>query len=161
MRANWVTVLKWFSLINCAFVFRMSFFSTPILEKPFDYLIFWIPNGKQLKKKLMIECFGFVCCQTGLRGVKRELLNALTKCQRVKACQEVLEEYEIGKLDMNGIDYDQVIFQWKWLAHKFQQQNTHKHNSNSNDQPIFFSLSIAIQMNGSRLRIIRGEIAPR
>lgn len=63
------------------------------------------------KKKLMIECFGFVCCQTGLRGVKRELLNALTKCQRVKACQEVLEEYEIGKLDMNGIDYDQVIFQ--------------------------------------------------
>ncbi|XP_055325440.1 prominin-like protein isoform X1 [Sitodiplosis mosellana] len=44
----------------------------------------------------------------GLRGVKRELLLALTKCQRVKACQEVLEEYEIGKLDVNGIDYDQL-----------------------------------------------------
>lgn len=50
-----------------------------------------------------------VFVETGLRGVKRELLVALTKCQRVKACQEVLEEYEIGKLDVNGIDYDQVI----------------------------------------------------
>lgn len=51
-----------------------------------------------------------VCrCQTGLRGVKRELLLALTKCQRVKACQEVLDEYDIGKLDVNGIDYDQVL----------------------------------------------------
>lgn len=48
-------------------------------------------------------------CQTGLRGVKRELLLALTKCQRVKACQEVLDEYDIGKLDVNGIDYDQVL----------------------------------------------------
>lgn len=54
----------------------------------------------------------FVLSHTGLRGVKRELLLALTKCQRVKACQEVLEEYEIGKLDVNQIDYDAVIFEW-------------------------------------------------
>lgn len=53
------------------------------------------------------------CTKTGLRGVKRELLVALTKCQSNKACQEVLEEYEIGKLDLNGIDYDQVIIQSK------------------------------------------------
>lgn len=51
----------------------------------------------------------------GLRGVKRELLLALTKCQRVKACQEVLEEYEIGKLDVNGIDYDQVKSQMNMI----------------------------------------------
>lgn len=41
--------------------------------------------------------------------MKRELLLALTKCHN-KVCQDVLEEYEIGKLDVNGIDYDQVIF---------------------------------------------------
>lgn len=43
----------------------------------------------------------------GLRGVKRELLLSLTKCQK-KVCRDVLEEYEIGTLDVNGIDYDQV-----------------------------------------------------
>lgn len=44
---------------------------------------------------------------TGLRGVKRELLLSLTKCKS-KSCKEILDKYEIGKLDMNGIDYDQV-----------------------------------------------------
>lgn len=43
----------------------------------------------------------------GLRGVKRELLVMLTKCNN-KACQDVLNKYEIGKLDANGIHYDQV-----------------------------------------------------
>lgn len=43
----------------------------------------------------------------GLRGVKRELLQMLTKCS-VKSCQDVLNNYEIGKLDANGIHYDQV-----------------------------------------------------
>lgn len=67
------------------------------------------------EKYLFIYVYVYGCVvQTGLRGVKRELLVALTKCQRVKACQEVLEEHEIGKLDVNGIDYDQVIIiHWK------------------------------------------------
>ncbi|CAD7004191.1 prominin-like protein isoform X2 [Ceratitis capitata] len=43
----------------------------------------------------------------GLRGVKRELLVMLTKCNN-KACQDVLNKYEIGKLDANGIHYDQL-----------------------------------------------------
>lgn len=59
--------------------------------------------------EISMEIICFIA-HIGLRGVKRELLLALTKCQRVKACQEVLEEYEIGKLDVAGIDYDQVIF---------------------------------------------------
>lgn len=45
----------------------------------------------------------------GLRSVKRELLTSLTKCQ-MDVCKKVLKEYEIGKLDVNGIDYDQVNF---------------------------------------------------
>lgn len=45
---------------------------------------------------------------SGLRGVKRELLISLSKCKS-KSCKEILEKYEICKLDMNGIDYDQVI----------------------------------------------------
>ncbi|KAL9902269.1 prominin-like protein [Glossina fuscipes] len=43
----------------------------------------------------------------GLRGVKRDLLVMLTKCS-VKSCQDVLNNYEIGKLDANGIHYDQL-----------------------------------------------------
>ncbi|XP_037940754.1 prominin-like protein isoform X3 [Teleopsis dalmanni] len=43
----------------------------------------------------------------GLRGVKRDLLLMLTKCNQ-EACQEVLTKYEIGKLDANGIHYDQL-----------------------------------------------------
>ncbi|XP_036337632.1 prominin-like protein isoform X2 [Rhagoletis pomonella] len=43
----------------------------------------------------------------GLRGVKRDLLIMLTKCNN-KACQDVLNKYEIGKLDANGIHYDQL-----------------------------------------------------
>ncbi|XP_067648339.1 prominin-like protein isoform X2 [Eurosta solidaginis] len=43
----------------------------------------------------------------GLRGVKRDLLVMLTKCNN-KACQDVLNKYEIGKLDANGIHYDQL-----------------------------------------------------
>lgn len=43
----------------------------------------------------------------GLRGVKRELLIQLTKCG-AKECVDVLEEYQIGKLDVNGIDYNKV-----------------------------------------------------
>lgn len=43
----------------------------------------------------------------GLRGVKRRLLVKLTKCN-AQECQDVLEKYEIGKLDVNGIDYNKV-----------------------------------------------------
>lgn len=39
--------------------------------------------------------------------MKRDLLVMLTKCNN-KACQDVLNKYEIGKLDANGIHYDQV-----------------------------------------------------
>lgn len=43
----------------------------------------------------------------GLRGVKRELLVSLTKCV-ARECSEFLEKYQIGKLDVNGIDYNQL-----------------------------------------------------
>lgn len=43
----------------------------------------------------------------GLRGVKRELLTSLTDCPAPE-CAEILQKYEIGKLDINGIDYNQV-----------------------------------------------------
>lgn len=73
-------------------------------------------NRKTPNQKSYINLYrNCLFCHTrtiGLRGVKRELLLALTKCQRVKACQDVLEEYEIGKLDVNGIDYDQVTFKF-------------------------------------------------
>lgn len=45
----------------------------------------------------------------GLRGVKRELLTQLSKCN-TKDCKAVKEKYDIGRLDTNGIDYNQVIF---------------------------------------------------
>ncbi|XP_075164037.1 prominin-like isoform X3 [Haematobia irritans] len=43
----------------------------------------------------------------GLRGVKRDLLVMLNKCS-VQSCKDVLNRYEIGKLDANGIHYDQL-----------------------------------------------------
>ncbi|XP_055382529.1 prominin-like protein isoform X2 [Condylostylus longicornis] len=43
----------------------------------------------------------------GLRGVKRELLQSLNKCN-VKDCKDVMRNYQIGKLDANGIDYNQL-----------------------------------------------------
>ncbi|XP_046807592.1 prominin-like protein isoform X2 [Lucilia cuprina] len=43
----------------------------------------------------------------GLRGVKRDLLVMLNKCSD-QSCKEVLNRYEIGKLDANGIHYDQL-----------------------------------------------------
>lgn len=44
----------------------------------------------------------------GLRGVKRELLVSLTEC-KADECREVLDKYQIGKLDANEIDYNKVI----------------------------------------------------
>lgn len=43
----------------------------------------------------------------GLRGVKRELLSSLTKCG-TQECINVMEDYKIGRLDTNGIDYNSV-----------------------------------------------------
>lgn len=45
----------------------------------------------------------------GLRGVKRELLISLTEC-KADECREVLDKYQIGKLDANEIDYNKVIY---------------------------------------------------
>ncbi|KAG4077541.1 hypothetical protein HA402_002968 [Bradysia odoriphaga] len=45
----------------------------------------------------------------GLRGVKRELLQSLTKCGATyQPCRDVLNQFQIGKLDINGIDYNQI-----------------------------------------------------
>ncbi|XP_055708127.1 prominin-like protein isoform X5 [Phlebotomus papatasi] len=44
----------------------------------------------------------------GLRGVKRELLNSLSGCDAAP-CRDVMSQYEIGKLDLNGIDYNQML----------------------------------------------------
>ncbi|XP_055611924.1 prominin-like protein isoform X3 [Uranotaenia lowii] len=43
----------------------------------------------------------------GLRGVKRELLASLTKCG-TQECIDVMENYRIGRLDTNGIDYNSI-----------------------------------------------------
>lgn len=43
----------------------------------------------------------------GLRGVKRELLASLTKCG-TQECIKVMEDYKIGRLDTNGIDYNSL-----------------------------------------------------
>ncbi|XP_055688743.1 prominin-like protein isoform X2 [Lutzomyia longipalpis] len=43
----------------------------------------------------------------GLRGVKRELLHSLSNCAAA-ACREVEEQYQIGTLDSNGYDYNQL-----------------------------------------------------
>jgi hypothetical protein len=43
----------------------------------------------------------------GLRGVKRELLNALQQCRSTE-CKNVQKDYEIGRLDENNIHYDSV-----------------------------------------------------
>lgn len=43
----------------------------------------------------------------GLRGVKRELLNALQKCN-TNECKQVQKDYEIGRLDESDIHYDKV-----------------------------------------------------
>uniref|UniRef100_A0A336M8P2 CSON006738 protein n=1 Tax=Culicoides sonorensis TaxID=179676 RepID=A0A336M8P2_CULSO len=43
----------------------------------------------------------------GLRGVKRELLTQLSKCN-TKDCKAIKEKYDIGRLDTNGIDYNQL-----------------------------------------------------
>ncbi|XP_070502019.1 prominin-like protein isoform X3 [Chironomus tepperi] len=44
----------------------------------------------------------------GLRGVKRELLNALQQC-RTNECKQVQQDYEIGRLDENNIHYDKEL----------------------------------------------------
>jgi hypothetical protein len=46
----------------------------------------------------------------GLRGVKRELLNALQKCN-TNECKQVQKDYEIGRLDESNIHYDKVSWQ--------------------------------------------------
>lgn len=43
----------------------------------------------------------------GLRGVKRELLTSLNKCG-TQDCIKVMEDYKIGRLNVNGIDYSSV-----------------------------------------------------
>uniref|UniRef100_A0AAG5DE06 Prominin-like protein n=1 Tax=Anopheles atroparvus TaxID=41427 RepID=A0AAG5DE06_ANOAO len=43
----------------------------------------------------------------GLRGVKRELLTSLNKCG-TQECIKVMEDYKIGRLNVNGIDYNSL-----------------------------------------------------
>ncbi|XP_035791698.1 prominin-like protein isoform X1 [Anopheles albimanus] len=43
----------------------------------------------------------------GLRGVKRELLTSLNKCG-TQECINVMEDYKIGRLNVNGIDYNSL-----------------------------------------------------
>lgn len=52
----------------------------------------------------------------GLRGVKRELLRSLTQCGTAQ-CKDVLSQYEIGKLDLNDVDYNQVINSFQSINH--------------------------------------------
>ncbi|XP_052873725.1 prominin-like protein [Anopheles cruzii] len=43
----------------------------------------------------------------GLRGVKRELLTSLNKCG-TQECIKVMDDYKIGRLNVNGIDYNSL-----------------------------------------------------
>ncbi|KAG5679160.1 hypothetical protein PVAND_008750 [Polypedilum vanderplanki] len=43
----------------------------------------------------------------GLRGVKRELLSALQRCN-TNECKQVQKDYEIGRLDESNIHYDKL-----------------------------------------------------
>uniref|UniRef100_A0A1B0D4C1 Prominin n=1 Tax=Phlebotomus papatasi TaxID=29031 RepID=A0A1B0D4C1_PHLPP len=55
----------------------------------------------------------------GLRGVKRELLNSLSGCDAAP-CRDVMSQYEIGKLDLNGIDYNQLLtVEFVYLSSEF------------------------------------------
>lgn len=54
----------------------------------------------------------------GLRGVKRELLTQLSKCN-TKDCKAIKEKYDIGRLDTNGIDYNQVWVRFGYNRFRF------------------------------------------
>lgn len=63
-------------------------------------------DGKFITLFNLIEINNFNI-KLGLRGVKRELLNALQTC-RSNECKQVQKDYEIGRLDENNIHYDKV-----------------------------------------------------
>lgn len=59
---------------------------------------------KQLTSELRITASQL---NDGLRGVKRELLTSLNKCGTPE-CNKVMDDYKIGKLNVNGIDYNSL-----------------------------------------------------
>ncbi|XP_052893942.1 prominin-like protein isoform X1 [Anopheles moucheti] len=59
---------------------------------------------KQLTSELRITASQL---NDGLRGVKRELLTSLNKCG-TQDCIKVMEDYKIGRLNVNGIDYNSI-----------------------------------------------------
>ncbi|XP_049293875.1 prominin-like protein isoform X4 [Anopheles funestus] len=59
---------------------------------------------KQLTSELRITASQL---NDGLRGVKRELLTSLNKCG-TQECIKVMEDYKIGRLNVNGIDYNSI-----------------------------------------------------
>uniref|UniRef100_A0A182WKT3 Prominin-like protein n=1 Tax=Anopheles minimus TaxID=112268 RepID=A0A182WKT3_9DIPT len=59
---------------------------------------------KQLTSELRITASQL---NDGLRGVKRELLTSLNKCG-TQECIKVMEDYKIGRLNVNGIDYNSL-----------------------------------------------------
>lgn len=50
----------------------------------------------------------------GLRGVKRDLLNMLTKCDHPD-CKQILSNYSVGTLDANGFDYNKVSVNYRMV----------------------------------------------
>uniref|UniRef100_A0A8W7PG49 Prominin-like protein n=1 Tax=Anopheles coluzzii TaxID=1518534 RepID=A0A8W7PG49_ANOCL len=59
---------------------------------------------KQLTSELRITASQL---NDGLRGVKRELLTSLNKCG-TQECIKVMDDYKIGRLNVNGIDYNSL-----------------------------------------------------
>uniref|UniRef100_A0A182NIR2 Prominin-like protein n=1 Tax=Anopheles dirus TaxID=7168 RepID=A0A182NIR2_9DIPT len=59
---------------------------------------------KQLTSELRITASQL---NDGLRGVKRELLTSLNKCG-TPDCIKVMDDYKIGRLNVNGIDYNSL-----------------------------------------------------
>ncbi|XP_061501156.1 prominin-like protein isoform X2 [Anopheles gambiae] len=66
-------------------------------------------KGSLEKMKQLISELRITASQLndGLRGVKRELLTSLNKCG-TQECIKVMDDYKIGRLNVNGIDYNSL-----------------------------------------------------
>lgn len=80
-------------------VTKLSMFVTALPQMKEDLQrMKYITNGLRINASQLSD---------GLRVVKRVLLLSLTTCGS-PSCKDILVKYQIGKLDINGIDYNQV-----------------------------------------------------
>lgn len=67
----------------------------------------------------------------GLRGVKRELLTQLSRCNTPE-CKDIQAKYRIGQLDTNGIDYNQVCTMTTVAVVRFKKKKQKKNRTKNN-----------------------------